>query len=58
MFCRHISVTSRVLLLLLTLGYDENSCDAGKTTVLWRQWLSAMGVGVVVSGTFTPHGPE
>ena len=53
-------MTSRVLLLLLllTLGYDENSCDAGKTTVLWRQWLSAMGVGVVVNGTLTPHGPE
>ena len=58
MLCHHISLTSRVLLLLLTLGYDENSCDAGKTTVLWRQWLSAMGVGVVVNETFTPHGPE
>ena len=45
MLCRRISMTSRVLLLLLTLGYDEYSCDAGKTTALWRQWMSAMGGG-------------
>ena len=30
MLCRRISMTSRVLLLLLTVGYGENSSEAGK----------------------------
>ena len=38
-------MTSRVLLLLLTLGYDENSCNAGKTTLLWGNGCLGGGGG-------------
>ena len=48
MLCRRISMTSRVLLLLLTLGYDENSSDAGKTTVLCRPWISAKNLPLTI----------